>query len=70
MNYKDIVCNPNVVSPIVFSGSSCLKPKVASIIVSVTFIVLSYEIYAHFMVTVDRYGNCRFVKNMISAIYL
>ena len=53
MNYKDIVCNPNVVSPlllVVFSDSSCLKPKVASVIVLVTFIVPSY---ARFMMTVD-----------------
>ena len=45
MNYEDIVCNSNVVFPlllVVFSDSSCLKPKVPSVIVLVTFIVLSY----------------------------
>ena len=48
MNHDGIVCNSNVVSPIVlviFSDSSCLKPKVPSAIVSV-HIVLSYKIYA------------------------
>ena len=45
MNHDNIVCNSNVVSPIilvVLSERSCLKPKVASVIVLVTFIVLSY----------------------------
>ena len=35
------------------SEHSCLKPKVAIVIVLVTFIVLSYEIYARFTMTVD-----------------
>ena len=36
----------------------CSKPKVASVIVLVTFIVLSDEIYACFMKNVDLYIDC------------
>ena len=48
MNHDNIVCILNVVSPIVlvvFSERSCLKPKVASAIVSVTLAIRFMLIY-------------------------